>query len=201
MAYLPNIPQPGDRLKDSQPQILANFQAIKVAFEINHGDFGTADEGKHVLVSLPENAGLPVIAAGDLGIYARLYTVTNKSEVWVHKNNSTTTVEIPFTASILGFLAINPGIHGWTFLPSGILLTWIFVTDTGLATITIPPTFPTYNAIFSVSATLDSPSTVDTNKAVRFVDILSPTQFRIFFSNRTTVGPATASATILIIGA
>ena len=47
MAYLNNIPQATDRIKDSQPQILANFAEIQTLVGVNHVNFNAVDQGKH----------------------------------------------------------------------------------------------------------------------------------------------------------
>ena len=43
MAYNQNIPQPADQLKNSQPQLLANFQEINTILDVNHVGFNLGD--------------------------------------------------------------------------------------------------------------------------------------------------------------
>lgn len=83
MAYNANIPQPNDRLKDSQPQILANFQALGqlatsgVEFiEFPNGTVfmweGAKDLplGGNNTIAFPTGVGIPTFSA----IYAILVT-------------------------------------------------------------------------------------------------------------------------------
>lgn len=67
MAYNENIPQPSDNPSQSQGQILSNFQEISTAFNLDHGNFNSANQGKHTLVDLVRQT-LPQSANIDEGI-------------------------------------------------------------------------------------------------------------------------------------
>lgn len=133
MAYNSAIPIASDRLKDSQPQILANFAAL--------APWG-AGYGAFLL-----QASAPSFAAGVDGIYTLLYDTsvqptnpTNKNELFVHKQNSSGTSDIPFTASIRSTAAANSCQKGWTYLPSGLLMKWGFAGFTSGTNVDINPT-------------------------------------------------------------
>lgn len=205
MAYQANIPQPNNLLSQSQDDILNNFQAIQTLIGINHVNFNDADQGKHKWLSLPQQAATPpagsAFGATELGLYNAVNGTTAKNELYVNKTNQATVVQVPMTASILSTnSAPAANSSGYTLLPSGILLRWgSFTGITGLSTVTLSGgILPT--GIISVQLTPYTPSTTDDNFAVRFVDVLSATQFRIFVSSRTTTGAATGGFQYLVIG-
>jgi len=115
MAYQQNIPQPTDELRDSQNDILQNFQGIKTAWDVNHVTFDLADEGKHSHVSLPEQAAGPATAANELAVYSKQSTLTGVAELFVRRESSGDEIELT------SGLAAN---DGWSRLPSSILIKW-----------------------------------------------------------------------------
>ena len=88
MAYQNNIPQPTQRLKDSQGDLLANFQALQTFLEVNHVTFGSGDEGKHKWVSFPTQGSAPSFAGGEEGLYNLVYATTAQNELYVHKQTA-----------------------------------------------------------------------------------------------------------------
>lgn len=124
MAYNNAIPQATDRLKDSQSDLLGNFQAIKTLIDINHVTFDTPDQGKHKSVMMPDQAGgLPVFGAGECGFFAATpiapQPLTGVNELFVHRSDGSETL---MTAGDLQ--ALDFPLSGWTFLPSGLLIKW-----------------------------------------------------------------------------
>lgn len=115
MAYNQNIPQPADQLKNSQPQILGNFQEINTALNVNHVGFNVADEGKHKFLQMPRQGGSPTTAGTDLGLFALIGANSGVSELNFRRQADGEV--IPFTEGLLA----NPG---WTILPSGLLVKW-----------------------------------------------------------------------------
>lgn len=182
MAYNENIPQPSDRLSQSQADLLANFQAIKTLVDINHVDFADAvNQGKHKVVTFPVQSPVPTFAGGETGLYNFLSPATAKNETYVHTQTGATTREVPMTASILsGNSAPASDSGGWTYYPSGIFETWGSGNGNGLTTVTL--TFAPANQILGVMVCPKSAGTVYQNLQVRLIDVLSRTQFRIFVS-------------------
>jgi hypothetical protein len=138
MAYNANIPQPADQLKNSQPQILANFQEINTAFNVNHVGFNVADEGKHKFIQFPQQGGTIATGATEMSLLNLVGANSGVSELNYRRQNNGLT--IPFTESFLG-----PS--GWTFYPSGFTAKWGFadidsnVGATGASfNIVLPPT-------------------------------------------------------------
>lgn len=115
MAYNQNIPQPADQLKNSQPQLLANFQEINTLIDVNHVGFNLADSGKHKFLQMPRQGGAPTTAATDLGLFAFLGANSGVSELNLRRQADGAV--IPFTEGLLA----TPG---WTILPCGLVVKW-----------------------------------------------------------------------------
>lgn len=195
------VPNPGQTLNSSRPDINNNFQVISDDFSIDHVAYNTTGEGKHNKTTFPVQAMAPSpIDAGDDVLYNLLNATTTKNELYIHKQTNAGTSDIPLTASILSQSTPIAGASGWTMLPSGIIMRWENFSGNGLTTITLNPGYISFTTIYSIMLTVVDPSTSDVNSAVRLVDILSNTQFRVFFSSRTSSGAAAGSAKALIIG-
>jgi len=193
VAYNNAIPQPTDELRNSQGDILNNFQAIKTAWDINHVTFDLANQGKHNYVTLPEQSAGPATAANELAIYSKQSTLTSVAELFVRKESSGD--EIEFTSAI----AATPG---WTRLPSGILLKWGATTANGATTITLPTgaTIPAFTTIFSVQLTIVDAGATDADEAVSVRSFATPTAFNVFASARSTTGAKAVNFEYLVIG-
>lgn len=200
MSYNANIPQATDVPANSELLMLNNFTAINSFVNVNHGPFNSTNEGKHKFVSLVPQSVYPTILVTETGLFNKTYTTTSAPETYIHRQSAVGPATTPMSASILSTDAPINGMDGWTFLPSGILCRWQSISGNGLTTITVTGT-PAFTNIFSVFLVPVDPSTTDSNTAVRFVDILSATQFRVYFSSRTSVGAAAGNAKALIIGA
>ena len=87
MAYNPNIPQPSDKLRTSQPQLLQNFQAINIGFNFNHIDLNSADAGKHKLLTMPRQDFPQAITGTDLLLYVGLNPDTALSEIYLKRSS------------------------------------------------------------------------------------------------------------------
>jgi len=208
MAYQANIPQPNNLLSQSQDDILNNFQAIQTLIGVNHVNFGASDQGKHKWITFPIQAAIPPSGsgfnAGELGLYNAVNTTTTQSELYINKTNQATVVQVPMTASILSYNSAPPAnFGGWTYLPSGLLLyfgSYSAVTGSFTVTLSGPPTVPVATQLIQVLVCPYSTTAGDVNTAVRLQQIISGTQFSVYISNRTTVGPATGGFQFLAIG-
>jgi len=200
MAYNANIPQPTDAPSNSQPLILGNFQAIESFVGVNHGTFDSVTIGKHKFVTFPVQAAAPVFLAGETGLYNKNYATTAKNESYIHTQTFAGTSDIPFSASIMSTATPGNQTDGWTYLPSGILMHWSNIAGNGSSVITVNPAYPAFSAIFTVLLTGIDPAVGDSNTSVRLVNILSNTQYTVYFSSRTALGAAAGNARALIIG-
>lgn len=209
MSYNPNIPQATNQLNQSQNDILNNFQAIQTFVVVNHGDFGSSDEGKHKWVTLPQQGATPPAGAGfatsEIGLYNASYALTSQYELYINKLNQATVVQVPSTASVLSAnSAPAQNSPGWTLLPSGIVLRWgNFTGFTGSNTVTLTTSAangPALTQILSIQLTPYDPTVGDVNFSVRLGAILSPTQFQVYISSRTASGAGTGGFQYLVIG-
>lgn len=136
MPYSPNIPQAGDKLRNSQLDILNNFTAIGSGFALNHVDLNLANAGQHTHLTMPVQSAQPAVAASTLEVYDFLSPDTGFNELYVSKNaadvqSGKTLLNVPMTASVLQGAGASFGNAGWTYLPSGVLIQWGVATSTG----------------------------------------------------------------------
>jgi hypothetical protein len=199
---LNDVPLSGQTLGATQNPIRQNFLTIEDSFIVDHVDYGASGEGKHNKVTFPVQASAPSFLSGEEGLYNLLNATTDVNELYIHKQTSAGTAEIPFTASILSESAPTSLMPGWTYLPSGILVRWdLIIGNAGMNTTTLGGAgFPVFNTLYTVFLTPYSATAGDVNFAVRLVGIVSNTQFTTYFSSRTSSGGAAGSAWALSIG-
>lgn len=120
MPYNENIPQPSDKLKNSQPQLLANFQAIDTVVTVNHVTFDdpSGDQGKHKFVTFPRQSGDPVTGTTEINMYTKLNATTARSEIYV-KNGTGTAIPITASSGPNGL-----GVVGFSYIASGLIMRW-----------------------------------------------------------------------------
>lgn len=137
-AYNATIPQATDIPAQSQPQLLANFDAINLIVDINHYTFNAgANAGKHKFLQLPVQVAAPAIAATELGLYTLLNADTTLNEMYIRRSSGS---QIPFTAFSIDAPA-SIFATGYTWLPSGMLLKFGTVTTTAVPVGGFPFTF------------------------------------------------------------
>lgn len=197
MAYNQNIPQPNDRLKDSQGQLLANFQEINTFLDVNHVIFGSAGAGKHKFLSMPRQNPVPAAPTGNDGqLYAGLGAVSNNTELFWRRNPA---------GSLRSFTegAINS--PGWSMFPSGLMMKWARIDTnptTGaqdINTNAAPFVGPNFAGVAEVQITMSGPnSDTDANTFVRIINVGITT--RVYSSQRTTTNPAASLFHMLVLG-
>lgn len=200
MAYQENIPQPGDALQKSQGDLLGNFQSIKQLIDVNHSTFGSATEGKHSKVEIPNLATAPVFGAGDSGFFNNntpLAGGLGSALFIVNPESGGGASATPITAR-----KGKTG-NGWSYLTNGVLLKWGTGVGTGHFTIAYPvgATNPVFTTTYQAFVSVHNVSIgVDTDRAVRTVNITN-TALTVFCGTRTTIGAAQAEFRYLIVGA
>lgn len=144
MAFNPNIPQPDDFQDESQTQLLANFQALKTLIDVNHETFGSANEGKHKYVTLPEQSSAPATSTNEMALYTK--AVSGVTQMFLKNENSGS--EVNFTS------ATKTTTDGTLTLPSGVILKWgqASTAASGKTSHTFGVAFPT--AILTAYATI-----------------------------------------------
>lgn len=213
MPYSNAIPQPSDKLKVSQGDLLNNFQAIKSAFDVNHvaltGNGG--DEGKHKFVSLPDQAatGDPAVSATELTVYSRVPATAafgTSQQVFIERVSGAQadTRFIPLTAgtTIISagntlFSATGGDKHGFAFLGTGMGIKYgntiiaSVANDTeGAFAIPLTVTGPNFIGLFHAQITLAAPSVISASGVGTFtlyIDYTNSTNtsLSVFYKNRS----------------
>lgn len=193
MPYNENIPQSTDTLNQSQPQLLANFQAIDTMLNVNHVDFDSpsGDQGKHKWVSFPIQASAPATLATELALFSQLSTITGANEL---------AVRLPSNGAIAEFTSKEAANSGWTRLPSGILLKWgNNATIPGAQTLSFPvaANIPVFTSIFQVIISTKVAGASDTYV---LLNSFTTTGMTVTSTARTTTSNAVSGFTYLAIG-
>lgn len=191
MAYNENIPQATDNPSQSQAELLANFQEISTAFNLNHGNFNAGDQGKHSFLQMPEQTSSPATAANEAAVFSQQSSLTGNTELVFRRESNGD--EIEFTG-LLG------GNDGWTRLPSGILLKWGSGSGSGITSVNFPTgaNIPVFTSSFiAFVSVVDTSSTPNTFVTLRSV---STTAISIYGSSRTNNSATNATFTYLVIG-
>jgi len=195
MAYNQNIPQPTDQISVSQAQLLANFQAIQTLVDVNHVDFASADQGKHKIVTMPQQAGAPVTGGTEVALVALASTLSGVTELNFCNAAAGTVYE--FTSS-------DVATTGWTRTAAGTLYKWGNVSGNGATVITFPVAgnIPVFGSVASAQVSINTigGGNVDPNTFV-VVNAISPTQLTVYCGQRTAAStPVATNFTYLVIG-
>lgn len=178
MPYSNNVPQANQSFNATQGPILNNFQAIEALVTVNHGDFDTVNQGKHLFVSMPIQSVDPVTAAAEMALYTKTSALTGLTEMFIERESNGTVTE--FTSS-------TAAVNGWTRLPSGILLKWGSQTQTGKHTVLFPvgATVPVFANIFTILVSVANPVGADSSAPSLYVQVnnYNTTQFVVFCTN------------------
>ena len=188
MPYNENIPQASDIPDTTQPQLLANFQAIKTLIDVNHGTFSAADQGKHRFATFPEQGTSPATAVNEVALFSRQSAFTGVAELCLRKENNGAVNEIAYGAT-------------WARLASGLLIKWGTTTANGLATIVLPvaANIPVFTTVLSIQLTNGDAGITDSDTAIRLIDAI-PASFRVYGSARTTSVAKLTGFNYLVIG-
>jgi len=149
MAINTNVPLASQTLADTQNPIRQNFIDINNDFAVNHGEYNSANKGKHIFLTFPVQAASPAIVYPDIGLFSKLYATTGINELFFI-NSGNVVPEVPITAS--AYQA-----NGFAYLPSGILMKWGTSGVNDNTTNNIPLTSggtPNFTLIFNIQITL-----------------------------------------------
>src|SRR5271156_5813558 len=158
---LNNVPLAGQTLGQTQAPINQNFSVIDTAFQVDHEDYNTTNQGMHNRVSLLTQNPVPAPIAGTVQLYSQLSAITAQPElVFAHQAGSTA----PLAAQIVEFTSAGWANPGWTRLPSGILLKWHSgISMASLSTLAINLNTdvagsPNYSNVFAVFPSTTNPA-------------------------------------------
>lgn len=202
MPFLPNIPQTTDKLSISQGNILNNFTILgAIAGNSNASSASINASSGFNWINLPAQGATPPAGSsfpsGNVALYSFINATSGRNELYINKTNAAGVVQIPSTASSLGFSSPVLGSSGYTYLPSGMILKWGVGSANGSNTISF--TGQAFTVCLSVQLTVLQAGASDTNLSVRLVAI-TPTNFTAWGSPRTTVGSAAVTFYYLAIG-
>ena len=147
MVFKSNIPQPTDKLRTSQSEVLENFSKLDSIFDVNHIKYSdtTGDAGKHTyttFVNLTDKAlASPTTSSEELAVYVKDDAAGAPRLFYREPSDGT---EQQLSGSIVG------SANGECPLPGGLSLKWGKTTGTG-ATDTV-----TYTALGLTAFTTDT---------------------------------------------
>lgn len=198
-SFNPNIPNAGDLLSDSQPELKTNNQALDNVFFINHYKFSdtTGNKGKHRWVEMP-SLGVNVPPNPLVGIEGTIYTnrvtrlaVPETQMFYISEANGQRYQLTQSISAQYGQFGTNTalpaggaaGTGGWTFLPGGLILQYGKAAGASLGTITVkfPIPFSAVPFVVNLQYTIDNNST-DIRLGVLDGSV-TPSQFQTIQSN------------------
>ena len=193
--YNNNIPLPDDYLDESQPLMRDNFAAFYDLININHGNFGAADEGKHKWVTFPTQQPVPVIGANEIGVRGILSTFTNRPEMGFNRN------AVP---GLLSFTVSVPAI-GRAWAPLG--GNGLFIKTGGGAgkgrhrtDFPVGPEIPRFTHIYAVQVNVITLDQFAGNNLFIAVENFDTLGMNLYTAQRTQVNPALMYYSYVAIG-
>jgi len=189
MPYNANIPIATDRLKDSQPQLLGNFQAIgAIAGNGNPNSALLSAAAGFNFLYMPVQGAQPNFIATTTNIWTQLNNIvalgnTNQRELFIRTDTANTAANqgIPITSA-------GRAVKGWTWLPSGILLQWgrtnVLVAGANNNAATGGFAIPFPNACLNVQLTPEGNNLVDQNTAMYVDAVLTVNNFNVWLAMR-----------------
>jgi hypothetical protein len=139
MPYNYQIPQANTQLSISQGDILNNFTALGAIAGNSTPASASLDATGFKWVYIPPQGNIPPAGSAfpqfNVGIYSALNVPSGQYELYINKTDpvSMATIQVPATA--LNYAAT--GFNGWTYLPSGAIMTWGFSTIVAGGTFTV----------------------------------------------------------------
>ena len=203
MAYRNNIPLQTDQYRNSQNDILDNFQQINAVFNVNHGSFGSADIGRHRFIQFSPQGAAPATGATEIALYSAVGAISGVAELVFKRHTGPATV-IPFTEG-------DTALQGWTRLPSGLVIKWNTVLVSAIdannnVILNLPLNGPVLNTLFwgAVFPQADPGNTTKDINAAPYVTALSSAQIdykiwrrNIFNTPGTNQGPLVINGFLL----
>ena len=136
MTFIPSIPDSGQSLGASRPQIVNNFASLRDTIsngsgaggKPNHTDVNSAGAGKHVFVEMPVQtpSAANLTLTNEFGLIAQ--TSAGSSELFFNRDGVNTAGTPTYIQLTKGIPVI--GTNGSTFLPGGIIMKWFSYTQT-----------------------------------------------------------------------
>jgi hypothetical protein len=126
MPYYRNVPQVGQRINASRPQIQSNFQEIETLIGQNHVTFSgdAAHQGKHNLTEFVLRADNPDPSANNINLYCKNYAPSGRSELYIKRNG---VASFPITARQNPYVPSSTAVaatYSWVMLSDTIILVY-----------------------------------------------------------------------------
>jgi hypothetical protein len=169
MTYSLTVPQDGQTLGSSKPQVRTNFNDAFTSFAINHVDFNTMNTGWHTFITLfTQSIDIAVPGTSGANVYSKLFAGNSLPQLFLKQGSTTTTYQLTGTA-LAASSTPSPIANGFTWLPGGLLIQWGSFIDTAPSPLVFPIAFP--SAMFSITE-----SNSNTNTTIAFTTTIgSPT--------------------------
>lgn len=148
-SYTSNTPNAANPMNDTQPLILANFQAINELINVNHVGFNVDGAGNHNFVSMPFPSTATTPVSTDLNMFtASTPDGPNLAEIFYENSNGIIT-QMSAVQPGGGTPAGTSG-DGWCqFSESGLIMKWGTTTVTTVTSgATAPGTDPGVIAVY-----------------------------------------------------
>lgn len=124
MTYTLGVPQDGQTLGNSKPQVRNNFNDIFNSFATNHIDFNTMGTGWHSLLTMSTLSVNPsLLGAGNVNIFSKLFTGNTLPQLFLAQSSTSTIYQLTGTANAATSTP-SPVANGFTWLPGGLLFQW-----------------------------------------------------------------------------
>jgi hypothetical protein len=185
-----------DRRNTTQPTIRQNFQTIESAWNVNHLTLGggTADDGKHLYIQLPEHAA-PATAADEVGLYCADGATSLIPELFFKRQSDGKTIAMTEGSG---------GSQGWTRLPSGLLVKWKQSQGASLTyteTINWGPDFDNATQPFAIVSTRYNSGSTDSMALFVTITIAAQPVMTVRCSKRSDINVAiTTDYSFIVIG-
>jgi len=115
MAYNASIPVVTNAPASDVSAMQENFSQIKTLVDVNHGDFASADAGKHTYVTMPTQTSLPTISSTEWSLFT-----ASDSQLYL-RTDSSGAIDLTKDKAITKALKTTTG---WCMLPCGIVVKW-----------------------------------------------------------------------------
>ena len=137
-------PNTGQNLNQTLIPIQTNFGTIDTAFAVNHIDYGTTGQGKHILVTMPVNASPTPTLSGEMSLFTQL--VSGTPQMFIQQQTGGAVIN--FTQYIN-----TAGVDISTTLPSGLKIKFGTATTPGGGSKTVAFTTP-FTTVLAAYATI-----------------------------------------------
>lgn len=98
MSFDSTIPNPGDPIDQSQPQLLANFGAMYSAMQVNHIAMNLQDAGRHNQLLLT-TVGDPTTATDEIALYQKIGT-SSVPQLFFRPASNATPIQLTYQTTI-----------------------------------------------------------------------------------------------------